>query len=155
MSSEKARKIINEVIQETSEKAKDLENSFIANRNVILKTRDGLKKVLESKCSSELNWIKMNIDKSKTQEYQKKVEEFEKCTVTNDFGFSDFIKSLENEQKNLQLSDSSCLNECEIKEKSDDQLKNCFADCINRSFANYYTLMNKMQSKMNDINKLL
>ena len=147
--------ILDEAIEETSEYSRNLDTAFVSSQNLLENTKTGLMKVIEHKCSNELNWLKANVDKSKTTDYEKKIEELNKCSAKNDFGLSDFLKTIGEEEKVISDRDQLCINNCNSRENNDVQLKSCFASCLKSSYEGYNSLIDKINTRMNDINKLL
>ena len=153
--SKNMQSILDEAIEETSEHSKNLDAIFMSSQNLLESTKTGLIKVIEHKCSNELNWLKANFDKSKTVEYEKRVEEMNKCSAKNDFGLSDFLKTVGDEERIISERDQNCLKNCNSRESNDVQLKNCFKSCLMSSYEGYNSLVDKITIRMNEINKLL
>jgi hypothetical protein len=153
--SKSPQQILNEALEESTEFNQKLDAAFISSQNLLERTKTSLMKTIETKCSKELNWLKANVDKGRTAEYEEKIEELNRCSARNDFGLSDFLKNIGEEEKIISEKDQYCLNGCFQKEKGNDQIKSCFLNCLKASYDGYLDLINKIDSRMHDINKLL
>lgn len=154
-SSKSQQALLDEAIEETTEYSQKLDTAFISSQNLLERTKTALMKNIEAKCAKELNWLKANVEKGRTPEYEEKIEELNRCSARNDHGLSDFLKTVGQEEKYISEKDQACLNDCYIHEKENDKLKNCFVICLKSSYDSYFNLINSIDSRMSEINKLL
>jgi hypothetical protein len=152
---QKMQNLLDEVLNGMSEQTKKFEEKFASSRGLFQDVQKQLMAYVEKKCASQIEGLNSSPSNANKQDYDAKFREFEDCATKNDFGFSDFMRGIQQQESTTSDNDQKCISECTKQNTKDEEIKSCFRHCLNISNEKYMDLTEKIEAKINEISKLI
>ena len=88
---------------------------------------------------------------------EKKFNEWEQCSSSNDFGARQFFEEIENHQAQLYNKQDSCMQSClqDLSSVSDSEAKTCITGCFTTIIEDMNSTFTRMDTRLNDFNNKL